>query len=107
MKTVLLFIAISLSINCFAISDMEMGVIACIERTTNLDIYNNDNETGRIVNEIFNRIGVRQRYNPAIHSNVLNRYTISDSEPYSFAYAVCERYIQFIDPDGSKYQEYE
>lgn len=94
------------SAQCFAdfeISDLELGVLTCIESTTNLGSENANPEKEKIVNEIFKEVGVSKKYDASVHSNVRERYKLKVAFEFSEGYSACDSYIYKIDPDGKKY----
>jgi hypothetical protein len=90
-----------------SISDLELGVLSCIERTTNLGEDSSNPEKAKIVNAIFKEIGIKAMHDDSKHSNVRGRYKLKDADAYSEGYSACDNYIYKIDPEGTKYTNYE
>ena len=109
-KSTIALIACFSSSMCFAdagISDLELGVLSCIERTTNLGVDSSNPEKEIIVNAIFEEAGIANKYADSRHSNARGRYKVEDSDAYSEGYSTCDNYIYKIDPEGTKYVNYE
>lgn len=102
MKKALVFgAALTFSSLCFAITDTESGVIACVNKTTNLD--NDSAKKTEVVNAIFKQLRLSARFNQATHGGSANRYSISNTADYAKGYEACEQHIAKTDPDGRRY----
>lgn len=84
-------------------SDLELGVLSCIERNTRFNSENNSTEKARLVNTMFRKLGVKEQYQHSLHAGSYQVYSPSSSGAYFKAYSSCNAYLYQVDPGGKKY----
>lgn len=89
------------------ITDLELGVLSCIEKTTNLGADSSNKDKEKIVNAIFDKVGISTRYTHVKHHNAIERYKMKDADLYYQGYSACDGYMYKIDPEGAKYSSHE
>jgi hypothetical protein len=85
------------------ISDAEIGIISCVENTTQFDKNDSSVEKEKLINMLFKKANLAIKYSPARHNGAGDTYKAKEVITYFDYYTLCDSYLYEKDPGANMY----